>query len=681
MQILVCLLLSSVAAIAQTGKPSRWSEARPTPGTRKQPWLVGSNYTPATAINELEMWQADTFDPKTIDKELGWAEGLGMTTMRVFLHDLAWQQDAAGFRERIDRFLDIAAKHHIKPLFVLFDSCWDPNPAAGPAARADSLASTIPAGCRVPAPRRCRIRTQVSAARSLRQGRRRRVRQGSARARLGRLERARQHQRRAATAQQEPKNKVELVLALLPQVFAVGARGGRRAAADVRRLEGRLVVRRQAVADGADSARTVGRHLVPQLRQRRGIREADPVAAALPSADPLHRVHGARQRQHVRGIAARSRRSTTSRRSTGASSPGKTQTYLPWDSWQKPYVDREPAVWFHEIFKQDGTPYKQEEVDADPIADGVAVGIAGLSPPDHGRRGGAWWIVAAAGVLGMSLAFSPVVRRLDWRLDDRFVSLATYEASPPANIVIVAIDQASVEQLGTPLPWPRRVHAALVGALASAGARTIVFNLVFDEPASTAEDDGILREANRAGPGTSCSPLRPIPVSRISGRGPWRGQPPDRAGRHRPPLPHGGGRSTVACRSGVGADGRIRCVGRRAGPVQGTAREGHSNGPLLSGASAGTTATGLLPGEDRVRRPLARGRACRGRSSRRFSDSGRPDGWRRNPRECPRCRYARAVRGDPFDDAPAMALLLLATAAVSGWLFLRAGSIYFPAWC
>ena len=77
------------------------------------------------------MWQADTFDPQTIDKELGWAEGLGMTTMRVFLHDLPWQQDAAGYRERIDRFLDIAATHHIGPMFVLFDSCWDPDPKLG----------------------------------------------------------------------------------------------------------------------------------------------------------------------------------------------------------------------------------------------------------------------------------------------------------------------------------------------------------------------------------------------------------------------------------------------------------------------------------------------------------------------------------------------------------------------
>src|ERR1700737_2306969 len=100
----------------------RWTEKAANDWYTRQPWLVGSNYTPATAINQLEMWQADTFDPKRIDLELGWAESIGLNTMRVFLHDLPWQQDAQGFRARIDPFLHIANKHHIKPLFVLFDA-------------------------------------------------------------------------------------------------------------------------------------------------------------------------------------------------------------------------------------------------------------------------------------------------------------------------------------------------------------------------------------------------------------------------------------------------------------------------------------------------------------------------------------------------------------------------------
>jgi hypothetical protein len=42
---------------------------------------------------------------------------------------------------------------------------------------------------------------------------------------------------------------------------------------------------------------------------------------------------------------------------------GKSQTHLPWDSWRRPYIDREPAIWFHEVFRTDGTPYRTEEVE------------------------------------------------------------------------------------------------------------------------------------------------------------------------------------------------------------------------------------------------------------------------------------------------------------------------------
>ncbi len=77
------------------------------------------------------MWQPDTFNPQRIDQELGWAQSIGLNTMRVFLHDLLWQQDPEGFKKRVNVFLEIADKHHIKPLFVLFDSVWDPNPRLG----------------------------------------------------------------------------------------------------------------------------------------------------------------------------------------------------------------------------------------------------------------------------------------------------------------------------------------------------------------------------------------------------------------------------------------------------------------------------------------------------------------------------------------------------------------------
>ena len=109
-----------------------WTEEQANAWYEAQPWPVGANFLPSTAINELEMWQADTFDPTTIDRELGWAEGIGMNTMRVFLHNLLWEQDPKGFQERIDTFLTIAARHHIRPVFVLFDSCWEPFPKLGP---------------------------------------------------------------------------------------------------------------------------------------------------------------------------------------------------------------------------------------------------------------------------------------------------------------------------------------------------------------------------------------------------------------------------------------------------------------------------------------------------------------------------------------------------------------------
>jgi endo-1,4-beta-mannosidase len=119
------------AADVSTSERKIWTKDEANSWYKDQPWIVGANFLPSTAINQLEMWQADTFDTVTINKELGWAQSLGMNSMRVFLHDLAFQQDSAGFIKRVDTFLSIAEKHKIKPLLVIFDSCWDPFPAAG----------------------------------------------------------------------------------------------------------------------------------------------------------------------------------------------------------------------------------------------------------------------------------------------------------------------------------------------------------------------------------------------------------------------------------------------------------------------------------------------------------------------------------------------------------------------
>lgn len=110
---------------------ARWSEQRAANWYAPLPWLVGANFIPSNAINPLEMLQADYFDPATIDRELGYAEALGMNTVRIFLHDLLWDDDPAGLRRRVDQLLALAAKHNIRPMLVLFDSCWDPTPRLG----------------------------------------------------------------------------------------------------------------------------------------------------------------------------------------------------------------------------------------------------------------------------------------------------------------------------------------------------------------------------------------------------------------------------------------------------------------------------------------------------------------------------------------------------------------------
>ncbi|WP_336297200.1 endo-1,4-beta-xylanase [Sphingomonas sp. 7/4-4] len=123
------LVLATGIAPAQAR--DAWTKTQANAWYDKQPWMVGANYNPRTAINQFEMWQADTFDPKTIDQELGWANAIGMNVMRVYLHNMPWEEDPEGLKRRMDQFLAIADKHKVRIMFVLFDSCWDPDPVSG----------------------------------------------------------------------------------------------------------------------------------------------------------------------------------------------------------------------------------------------------------------------------------------------------------------------------------------------------------------------------------------------------------------------------------------------------------------------------------------------------------------------------------------------------------------------
>jgi hypothetical protein len=123
------IVLVALASVAFGGE--RWTKEQANSWYKGQPWLVGCDYLPSNAINQLEMWQPDSFDAATIDRELGWAESIGFNTVRVFLHDLTWKDDREKFFANVDKFLEIAAKHKIRPMIVIFDGVWDPDPQSG----------------------------------------------------------------------------------------------------------------------------------------------------------------------------------------------------------------------------------------------------------------------------------------------------------------------------------------------------------------------------------------------------------------------------------------------------------------------------------------------------------------------------------------------------------------------
>ncbi|MFZ9263345.1 MAG: glycoside hydrolase family 2 TIM barrel-domain containing protein [Chitinophagaceae bacterium] len=127
---LAFLLFANIHSVRSQGA-SVWTAESANDWYSKQPFYVGANFLPSSAINQLEMWQAESFDAETISKELGWASSIGMNVMRVYLHDLAWQIDPAGFKKRMADFLAIAAKHKIKILFTVFDDCWNPDAYPG----------------------------------------------------------------------------------------------------------------------------------------------------------------------------------------------------------------------------------------------------------------------------------------------------------------------------------------------------------------------------------------------------------------------------------------------------------------------------------------------------------------------------------------------------------------------
>jgi hypothetical protein len=115
---------------AQTTRPV-WTKTEALKWYSDQGWLRGCDFIPSTAINQLEMWQVESFDTATISRELGFAQNIGLNCMRVFLHHLAWQLDPEGFKKRMNQYLVIADSKKIKTIFVFFDDCWNESYHAG----------------------------------------------------------------------------------------------------------------------------------------------------------------------------------------------------------------------------------------------------------------------------------------------------------------------------------------------------------------------------------------------------------------------------------------------------------------------------------------------------------------------------------------------------------------------
>jgi hypothetical protein len=355
------VLLFTAASVQAQPPAGRWSEEKANTWYAARPWLVGSNYAPANAINELEMWQADTFDPVTIDKELGWAEGLGMNTMRIFLHDLAWQQDAEGYRKRIDRFLEIAAKHRIKPMLVLFDSVWDPNPQLGPQ-RAPKPGVHNSGWLQSPGAKALSDPSQHPRLEAYVKGVTGAFAK-DARVLAWDVWNEPDNTNDSSYGAQEPKNKLALVLALLPKVFAWAREAGvtQPLTSGVWRgdwsTDAALAPMDRIQVDHSDVVSFHNYDGPAELEKR--ILWLRRYNRPLLCTEYMARGNGST----FQGSLPVLKKYRVAAINWGFVA-GKTQTHLPWDSWQQPYVNgREPKIWFHEIFKQDGSPYREEEVD------------------------------------------------------------------------------------------------------------------------------------------------------------------------------------------------------------------------------------------------------------------------------------------------------------------------------
>ena len=355
--------LLAVAPMAHADDAARWTPAQADAWYAKQQWLVGANYTTSNAINQLEMFQAETFDPEAIDRELRWAhEQFAMNTMRVYLHDLLWQQDPQGFLKRVDTFLSIAEKNGIRPMLVLFDSCWDPDPKLGPQHR--PIPGVHNSGW-VQSPSRHMLvdpandkhfRDYVEGV-------------------VGAF--ANDKRVLAWDLWNEPDNpgggnymdkqlkgEQERIAELLPQIFDWA-----RAKKPTQPLTSGVWIG-DDWSPGAASLTAIQRTQLersdvitfhnyeqPEAFVSR-VAQLKKYGRPLICTEWLARGAGS----NVDTILPIARRENIGMINWGFVD-GAIQTRFPWDSWQRPYTMEPPTVWFHDLVKADGTPYRPREAE------------------------------------------------------------------------------------------------------------------------------------------------------------------------------------------------------------------------------------------------------------------------------------------------------------------------------
>ncbi|MEP6900097.1 MAG: endo-1,4-beta-xylanase [Actinomycetota bacterium] len=337
----------------------KWTAQKANDWYKNQPFLVGANFNPATAINELEMWQADSFDPQRIDLELGWAEKIGMNTMRVYLHDLLWKQDSVGFTKRLNEFLTIADKHKIKPVFVIFDSCWDPYPALG---RQREPRPGIHNSGWVQSPGAVGLTDPAQYPRL----------EAYVKGLVGAFKNDRRilawdvwnepdNTNGSSYGASEPINKVELVNKLLPQAFqwARSANPSQPLTSAVWKgdysADDKLDATQKIQLENSDIMTFHNYDSGEEFEKR--IKWLERYQRPILCTEYMARGNNSTF-QNSLPVAKKYKVAAINWGLVG----GKSQTFLPWDSWEKPYVGREPKIWFHEVFRIDGTPYLQEEV-------------------------------------------------------------------------------------------------------------------------------------------------------------------------------------------------------------------------------------------------------------------------------------------------------------------------------